>query len=81
MRNLQERLSYCIVTVFPELSGEEIPRASYTSVANWNSLAILTLVSVIEEEFCVSISIEELGSMISFELILDCLQKKDGHGS
>jgi acyl carrier protein len=81
MQDLKERLINSVATVFPDLSAEEISRASSASVANWDSLAILTLVSVIEEEFRVSISPEEFENMISFELILDCLRRKNGNGS
>ena len=76
MPELDQRLASCFATVFPDLSENEIPRASYTSVANWDSLATVTLVSVIEEEFKVSIHPEDFELMISFELVLDCLRRR-----
>jgi acyl carrier protein len=81
MPEIQERLQSCFATVFPGLSAAEIPRASHTSVANWDSLATVTLVSVIEEEFSISIPPEDFEYMISFELVMDCLKRRAGNGS
>lgn len=76
MSNLQERLVGCFGTVFPDLSPEEIRRASSTSVANWDSLATVTLVAVIEEEFGVAFTPEEYEQVVSFELTRQCLEGK-----
>jgi acyl carrier protein len=76
MSNLQERLVSCFSSVFPNLSFDEIPRASTASVANWDSLATVTLVSVIEEEFGVMITPEEYEYVVSFELVRECLESK-----
>jgi len=70
----RSRLIECFAVVFPELSEEEIPRASVTSVANWDSVASVTLMSVIEEEFGVELDAEGLEQLVSFELMLDHLQ-------
>ena len=78
MADLQERLIECFAAVFPTLDREEIPRASYTSVAKWDSLAGITLVGVIEEEFDISVGPEDLELLISFELILDYLRSQVG---
>jgi acyl carrier protein len=56
MSNEEERLTECFRSVFPDLSSDEILRASSASVATWDSLATVTLVSLIEEEFGVTIS-------------------------
>lgn len=76
MSNNQERLIECFRLVFPNLQTDEILRASTTSVANWDSLATVTLVSVIEEEFGVTVMPEEYDLMVSFELVSDCLEGK-----
>lgn len=81
MPELEERLAGCFAVVFPDLRAGEIPRASHTSVANWDSLATVTLVSVIEEEFNLPIPAEDFESMISFELVLDCLRRRTVNGS
>lgn len=76
MSDTEERLINCFSIVFPNLSPDELRRASNTSVATWDSLATVTLVSVIEEEFGVPIMPEEYEYMISFELVRECLKEK-----
>lgn len=76
MSNVEERLKECFSTVFPNLSSEEILRSSSASVATWDSLATVTLVSVIEEEFGVTIAPEEYEYIVSFELVSQCLESK-----
>lgn len=67
--------------MFPTLNHSEIQQANHTSVANWDSLATVTLVSVVEEEFGVSIPPQDFEYMISFDLVLDCLQRITANGS
>ena len=76
MPELEERLQKCFSAVFPGLSAEEIRRANSASIATWDSLATVTLVSVIEEEFGISIAPEEYEYMISFDLIRKSLESK-----
>jgi acyl carrier protein len=52
----------------PDLSRDEILRADAASVAAWDSLATVTLIAVIEEEFGVEIAPENLNYRISLEL-------------
>lgn len=76
MSNEEERLTECFRSVFPDLSSDEIPRASSASVATWDSLATVTLVSLIEEEFGVTISPDEYEYLVSFDLARECLKSK-----
>lgn len=73
MNDLTERLVNCFVTVFPGLSRQEILRARQDSVPAWDSMAALTLVSVLEEEFQREIDFELLPELNSFEKIRDYL--------
>jgi acyl carrier protein len=74
MAELENRLVNCFATVFPELDRQEIPSVAIGSLASWDSLAGITLISVVEEEFGVSISPDDMADLISFELILDYLR-------
>jgi acyl carrier protein len=74
MNDTQARLAKCFAAVFPELSDREIRMASPASVGNWDSLASVTLVSVLEEEFNVEIAPEDVEQLVSFQLVLDYLQ-------
>jgi acyl carrier protein len=66
----------CFAAVFPDLSEAEIPAASMASVGAWDSLATVTLLAVVEEEFQVGITPDDLAQLVSFELILDFLKSK-----
>jgi len=76
MPDTRECLKRCLAVVFPALSQDELSRASHTSVANWDSMATVTLVSLVEEEFGVTVAPEDYEAMISFELILEYLEHK-----
>jgi acyl carrier protein len=74
MNDTRARLSKCFAAVFPDLTEEDIVRASISSVGGWDSLASVTLLSALEEEFALQIDPEELEHLVSFDLILDYLQ-------
>ena len=74
MNEARSRLIRCFAAVFPELSEQEIPFASSASVGSWDSVASVTLMSVLEEEFGTEFQPDDLEYLISFELILDHLQ-------
>ena len=74
MNDTQTRLAKCFAAVFPELSDREIVTASPASVGSWDSLASVTLVSVLEEEFNVEIAPEDVEQLVSFQLVLDYLK-------
>ena len=76
MSNEEERLKECFRSVFPNLSDDEILRASSASIATWDSLATVTLVSLIEEEFGVTIAPDEYEYLVSFDLARECLKSK-----
>jgi len=65
------RLLECFAVVFPELNEVQILGSSVDSVPDWDSLASVTLYSLIEEEFGVEIDIDDLDGLISFEGILN----------
>jgi acyl carrier protein len=56
--------------VFPGLREAEIASASQSSIETWDSIATITLVSVIEEEFAVTMDYEVLPDLNSFEPML-----------
>jgi acyl carrier protein len=76
MRELEETLIRCFAAVFPNLSREEIPTASVDSVAEWDSLAALTLVAVVEEQFELEIDELDLPELSSFAALHAHLQER-----
>ncbi len=77
MNDAQARLLKCFSAVFPELPESQIPAASPTSVKEWDSVATITLLTVVEEEFRVQFEPEELEQLVSFKSILDFLQSRE----
>lgn len=74
MDETQKRLTNCFRVVFPDLSEAEISSASQETVAAWESVAAITLVNVIEEEFRVELDLDDLTELDSFPKISDYLQ-------
>jgi len=62
----ENRLIRCFASVFPMLSEDEIRSASAEDGGVWDSLATVTLVPVIEEEFNVQIDLEAMLNLNSF---------------
>jgi acyl carrier protein len=72
--SIVNRLANCFAAVFPYLSSNEIPRASLTTVAEWDSLALVTLIGVVEEEFHITLPVDDMVRLCSFEAILEHLR-------
>jgi acyl carrier protein len=70
----QDRLTQCFAAFFAGLSAEEIPRASMATVGEWDSLASVTLITLVSEEFGIEVSPEDYEKFVSYELILDYLE-------
>jgi acyl carrier protein len=77
MSDHEGRLSQCFTTVFPGLSTGEIGTATTKSVADWDSMANINLLCVVEEEFGVEIAAEDLEELTSFAAILQYLKTHD----
>jgi acyl carrier protein len=69
------RLIRCFAAVFPALTLEEIPGISVESVGVWDSLATVTLASVIQDEFNVDIDPSDLRELASFEAFQTYLRR------
>ena len=66
MPEREDRLVRCFASVFPALTPEEIRTASAESIEAWDSLAAVTLVAVVEQEFGVEIDPLDLPELSSF---------------
>lgn len=78
MTEIQTRLLKCFSAVFPDLPNDDIPTASLSSVEAWDSVATVTLLTVMEEEFGIQFEPDDLDHMISFDSILHRLQDRKG---
>ena len=77
MDEQQRRLANCFYAVFPELSSEEIIHASSATVQSWDSVAVVTLLTVIEEEFGISIEEDDPAKFDSFQRVLSYLKEAE----
>jgi len=74
MDDVKSRLIKCFEIVFPDMPAEQIPDATQSTVANWDSIAAITLLNVIEDEFGITMDLEMAGELDSFSKILDYLK-------
>jgi acyl carrier protein len=69
MDNLDNRLVRCFSSVFPELNEDQIRNASVDSVSAWHSLASVTLIAVLQEEFGLQVNLADLPNLVSFSAV------------
>jgi acyl carrier protein len=69
MDTIKPRLVSCFQTVFPSLPEQEIPTATQSTVEAWDSIAAITLVGVIEDEFGIQMEMDALADLDSFPRI------------
>ena len=55
MESLRERLTKCFKLTFPKLEDSEVPFASVATRGDWDSVATLNLITLLEEEFGVEV--------------------------
>lgn len=72
----REKLVQCFSAVLPTLPLEEIPNASIEGTDPWDSVASVTLIFAVEEDFNVEIEPEDLEGLASFEKIYRYLESK-----
>jgi acyl carrier protein len=71
----EAKLVRCFSAVFPDLDEQVIRSASLDSVQNWDSVATITLATVIEQEFGFQFEPNALEHLVSFGSILDYLKR------
>jgi len=69
MTALKERVLDCFCAVFPNRSREELLAATRESIPEWDSLAGITLLTVIQQEFHLDIDLGELEHFNSVEAV------------
>ncbi len=71
MDDLENCLTACFITIFPKLQKTEVTSASMVTFKEWDSLRMITLVVVIEDEFEVTVPVIEIENLISFQTLHD----------
>ena len=76
MDDTGKRLAGCFRIVCPNLRETEIPSASQQTVADWDSVAAIIMMNVIEDEFGMEMDLDDLANLDSFETVHAYLQKR-----
>jgi acyl carrier protein len=63
------RLERCLQRVFPDFPADQLRTATMAAVPQWDSLATLSLVAMVEEEFQIEFALDRLGMLTSFATI------------
>jgi acyl carrier protein len=71
-----QTLMGCFEKVFPDLPRSAIPSAAHTNLPGWDSLAQVTLLSLVGEEFALDIDFEEMEGATSFAALLELVRAK-----
>jgi acyl carrier protein len=71
MPDINSRLVDCFAVVFPGVPKDRIPAATQDSVKDWDSVAQITLLTLIDEEFGITTDIEAVQDLTSFRSLLD----------
>ncbi|HLY17343.1 MAG TPA: hypothetical protein VKR61_08965 [Bryobacteraceae bacterium] len=78
MCDLDRRLTAVFRAAFPGLSDLTVRQATPDSVANWDSIASVTLFSLIEEEFGEQFDLGEAAELMSYEQVRAALETRLG---
>jgi acyl carrier protein len=76
MDDTRQKLINCFQVVFPDMPTDEIPAASTATVGSWDSVAAITMMNVIEDEFRLEMDLDDLADLDSFEKIHAYLLKR-----
>ncbi len=76
MDDIRQKLISCFQVVFPDMPTDEIPAASTATVAGWDSVAAITMMNVLEDEFRLEMDLDDLADLDSFEKIHAYLLKR-----
>ena len=71
MSDVQTRVTQCFSNVFPNLAASDIPKVRQDSLEQWDSIAHITLLSAIAEEFGVELDDEALANLTSYASVVE----------
>jgi acyl carrier protein len=78
MDQVTERLCDCFREVFPDLSDDQVETAVRAEMPEWDSLATLTLLTVVEEEFGLQLDDEAIAKLTSFAAVRSVVEANGG---
>ena len=78
MNNISERVTNCFLNVFPDVAPPDIATASTASLSAWDSIAHITLLSSIAEEFNIELEPEDFEELTSHSRIVEYVGHRTG---
>jgi acyl carrier protein len=81
MQNIEQRVAHCFSNVFPDLRSRDIPSARAGAVEAWDSVAHITLLSAISEEFGIEFEIDDYEELTSYPAIVSYLEKANSNSN
>lgn len=73
MSDIRVRLMRCFAAVFPQIAADQLPTLSQDATPAWDSVATVTLMVLIEEQFGITMEAEDLGHLESFNTVCEYL--------
>lgn len=78
MSDLDTRLSGIFRAAFPNLKSKNVSEATRDSMAEWDSIAAVTLLTLVEEEFGQRFDPDEAAQWTSYREVREALQEQLG---
>ena len=69
MDKIKEKLAHCFSLAFPKMDPGQYATATAENTSAWDSMAQVTLLTLIGEEFGIDIDFEEFEGATSFEAL------------
>jgi acyl carrier protein len=76
MDDTQNRLARCFLAAIPSLTETTATSAEANNTEGWDSVASVTLLAAVEEEFGIEIALEDATRLLSFAGLLRYLQEQ-----
>src|SRR4029077_15301954 len=76
MNDIKKRLIGCMHIVFPDVPESSIPLLSQATAENWDSVAAITLMNVLEDEFGIEMDLDRIAELNSFDTIYAYLEQQ-----
>jgi acyl carrier protein len=76
----REKLLKCFSAVFPEMKPVEIESANFENTSGWDSIAHVTLLTLVSEEFDMEVDFEKFETVNSFSGFLNLIVETASHG-
>lgn len=78
MSDRDSRLNQCFLAVFPDADLAALPTATVDSIEAWDSVTMVSLLTLVGEEFSIEIDWENTDQLTSYAAIAEMLQARLG---